>query len=327
MKKHYLAFIIFSGIIIFSCQKEEFVISSDATLKFSQDTVSFDTIFTTRGSTTKRLKVYNVYNDWIRISEIKLAKEDNSFFRLNVDGIATNHARNIEIPPKDSILLLIEVTIDPNNDNSPLVVQDSILFIVNGNTQDVDLIAWGQDVHLFRGDAIPTQTWTPDKPYLIIDSVVIDSNSTLTIEAGTVIHFHKQAVMLVWGDLLVEGERDNPVIFRGDRLDEALTGLSYDKLPEQWGGIVFFYTSADNNIRYAIIKNGIYGLLVQGGAKVNIENTIIDNHSFAGIYEIFIKKLVIITLPLLPEETTSFIIVRLPIITAFLQERNVYVWH
>lgn len=279
-------FVVITIIIAFSCQKDEYTTSSDAKLKFSVDTITFDTIFTTVGSTTKRLMVYNPHKEWIRISSIYLANGEASFFKLNIDGKSSRNTSNIELAPKDSLYIFIEVTIDPNNSNTPLVVTDSIIFITNGNHQDVDLRAWGQDVHIYRGDILSTQTWVADKPYLIIDSVIIDSNNTLTIEAGATIHFHKRSVMLVRGDLQVNGNRDNPIVFRGDRLDDAVSGIPYDYLPEQWGGIVFFHTSTNNNIQYAVIKNGIYGFLMEIGSEVNIENTIIDNHSYAGIYAV-----------------------------------------
>jgi len=46
--------------------------------------------------------------------------------------------------------------------NNPMVVQDSIVFITNSNMQDVDLVAWGQDVHLINGEVISSQTWIND---------------------------------------------------------------------------------------------------------------------------------------------------------------------
>ena len=42
-----------------SCRKEDFVTDSSAKLTFSNDTVIFDTVFVTVGSTTQWLQVYN----------------------------------------------------------------------------------------------------------------------------------------------------------------------------------------------------------------------------------------------------------------------------
>ena len=284
MKIKWLLYIFISSLVIFSCRKEEYISSKSANLRFSLDTVFFDTVFTTVGSTTKILKVYNPHSEWVKISDIYISGGDASNYRMAVDGEPGNHIRNVEIAPKDSMYVFVEVTVDPNNTNSPLVVQDSIIFNTNENEQNVKLVAWGQDVYIIRGQNLATQTWTGEKPYLIIDSVIVDHDNTLTIEAGATVYFHKQAVMLMRGSLLVEGELGSPVVFRGDRLDDAISGIPYDKLPEQWGGILFDSISVNNDIRYAVIKNGIIGLFVYYGASLNLENTIIDNQAFAGIY-------------------------------------------
>ena len=44
----------------FSCRKDSIETSESVTLNFSLDTVLFDTVFATFGSTTKRLKIFSV---------------------------------------------------------------------------------------------------------------------------------------------------------------------------------------------------------------------------------------------------------------------------
>ena len=123
-------------------------------MSFSHDTILFDTVFTTIGSTTKQLKVYNRHNRDIEIASVYLAGGDQSNFRLNIDGLSFYHAENILIRESDSIFIFVEVTIDPVAQNNPLVVQDSIVFITNDNVQDIDLVAWGQDVYLINSEII-----------------------------------------------------------------------------------------------------------------------------------------------------------------------------
>jgi len=65
----------------FSCEKDEFYTSSNAKLSFSNDTVLFDTVFTTIGSATKQLIVKNPYKSSIRISSIYLAGGESSPYR------------------------------------------------------------------------------------------------------------------------------------------------------------------------------------------------------------------------------------------------------
>ena len=186
-------------LFLISCEREEIITDPDVRLNFSSDTVLFDTVFTSIGSTTKQLKVYNPYDQKVRISSVYLAIGDESNFRLNINGIRNNNVNDIDIPAKDSIYIFIEVTIDPTGVNTPMVVEDSIIFITNGNQQDVDLLAWGQDMHLINGEIISSQTWINDKPYLIYNSMMVDTGYTLTIEEGTEIYFHRNSSMLVFG--------------------------------------------------------------------------------------------------------------------------------
>jgi hypothetical protein len=159
----------FAAILFFtSCEKETFYEDSDAALQFSVDTVYFDTVFTSFGTTTKWLKVYNPYRQAVKISSVQLSGSTASAYRLNIDGTPAPEASDVIIKSKDSLFIFIEATIDPANQDSPLAVEDSILFTLNGNLQKVHLLAWGQDVHLINGEILETQTWTSGKPYLFI---------------------------------------------------------------------------------------------------------------------------------------------------------------
>jgi hypothetical protein len=64
-------------------------------LSFSLDTLVFDTVFTTIGSTTQQFKIYNNENKTLNIEEIELMGGANSFFRMNVDGISQNIIKDI----------------------------------------------------------------------------------------------------------------------------------------------------------------------------------------------------------------------------------------
>ncbi|MFV0265799.1 MAG: hypothetical protein ACK5HT_01560, partial [Draconibacterium sp.] len=210
----YLFYIIVVGTLLFSlfsCEDEGYVSSPDAQLQFSTDTIAFDTIFTTIGSTTQRFTVRNPYNEPVLISSIRLAGGSMSNFRLNINGELEDEVYDVEVPGRDSIFIFVEVTIDPNGQNLPMVVQDSILFSTNMNLQDVKLIAYGQDFVLVKAENIETSTtWTADKPYLVYDYVHVDSLSTLTIQPGARIHFHKGAGLYVRGTVIADGTFEQP---------------------------------------------------------------------------------------------------------------------
>lgn len=276
-----------TGIFFYACHPERFYIEDpDARLTFTLDTVFFDTVFTTIGTITESFRVKNPHNQFIRIDEITLAGGASSVFRINVDGEPGVHFTDLEIAPKDSLYLFVEATLDPNESSEILRIQDSIVFHTNGNIQDIDLVAWGQDVHILRDSLISSHvTWTADKPYLILNYAYVDSLSSLTIQPGARIHLHRDAMLFVDGSLQVQGTVDEPVLFAGDRLESF-----YDDKPGQWGLIYLSERSQGNVINHAEIKNGTIGILISappGSGKqpdLEISNTIINHMSSSGIY-------------------------------------------
>jgi len=268
----------------FSCEKDEFYTSSNAKLSFSNDTVLFDTVFTTIGSATKQLIVKNPYKSSIRISSIYLAGGESSPYRLNIDGYSGTKLNNVELRSKDSLYIFIEVTIDPTNQNLPMVVKDSIVFSLNNNIQDVNLVSWGQDVHILNSQIIQTETWINDKPYLIYNYLFIDTASTLTIEAGVKLHFHNQSRMYVAGTMISNGTFESPVIFTGDRLE-----ATYKDIPGQWDGIWLLPGSKNNVINFTEIRNAIIGIQVDTLASTDnptllLSNSKIENMTSTGVY-------------------------------------------
>jgi hypothetical protein len=269
---------------LFSCEDEKYLSSTDVKLSFSVDTVMFDTVFTTIGSTTQHLKIYNPFDQKILISSVKLAKGETSNFTLNINGISANEVQNIEIAPFDSLYIFVVVTIDPNGQNLPLVVKDSIEFITNMNHQDVDLVAWGQDFNLIKKERLTTTTWTKDKPYLVYNYAIVDSTATLTIEPGTKIYFHKDAGLFVKGKVIAKGTLENPISFGGDRLEDV-----YSDIPDQWSGVLLYSGSKGNEFSNVEIKNANIGLQVgnienEGFSSVTLSNVSIQNMAYAGIF-------------------------------------------
>lgn len=276
---------LFSIFLSYSCKKENFYTGNDKVLKFSTDTVQFDTVFTTIGSATQYLIVYNTQNKPLKISVIKLAKGSQSFFRLNINGISSREVKDIELEAKDSLFIFVEVKVDPTNSNNPMVVQDSIEFYINGIMQDIDLVAYGQDVHLINAKIIDqNENWQADKPYLIYNSMLVDSNVTLSIAAGAKLYFHHASRMYIQGTLIANGSLQEPIIFRGDRLEHW-----YDDNPGQWDGIYFVMGSKENIMNYCEVKNAIIGIQVDTLASLNqptltLSNSKILNMNAAGLY-------------------------------------------
>ena len=306
-------------IVQFSCRSlDEPTTSSDAKLAFSLDTLTFDTVFTTVGSATRILKLYNTNNRPIIVSNIKLENGNDSRFRINVDGISTLESSDNEIAANDSLYIFVEVTVNPDQDvsDSPFVIYENLLFETNGNDQKVVLEAWGQNaIYQPNGSATGTggvvglgctgsTTWTNEKPIVIFGIVVIQ-DCNLIIEAGTQIYVHGglqstfvpaenmvDSVRVFYNDgrlimgqgakLTIEGTLEDPVVFHGDRLEE-----DFDEVAGQWFGIILQDDSATgHSIDHAVIKNAVFGVAVDSSADLTIRNSQVFNASGNGVLAI-----------------------------------------
>lgn len=237
----------------FSCKPKDEVLSTSANdrLSFSEDTIFFDTLFTTVGSITKRLIVHNRNKNRVRVSSIILAGGSNSPYSIIINGRSGPSLSDVDILGNDSIYVLIKVLIDPSNQNLPFLVSDSILFNTNSNKQKVQLETYGQDAHFYVKESVPCNTiWTNDKPYVLYDTITIDAGCELKIEAGCKIYLHNAAAINVKGKLTIEGTALDSVLIASDKLDaSAKNDLG------QWGGIIFQSTSGGNSISWTTIRN------------------------------------------------------------------------
>lgn len=302
-----------------SCRKLN-PVSDDPSLKlsFSTDTVLFDTVFTTLGSATHQFRIYNKHKEDLNISSIRLVGGDSSPFRVNLDGDNATEFYDKIIPANDSLFTFLRVTIDPNDLNTPFVVEDELEFVTNDNTQTIKLLAWGQNANYIVADkvvniggvpypyhivadSLETTVWTSERPYVIYGYALINSYGTLRIEEGTHVYCHQDGGIFSWSDgqLIINGTAENPVIVEGDRLEPY-----YDDTPGQWGQILLLdgRAGADHRVSHAIIRNGTIGLNCQSSLKVTqcalrVDNTIIENQSGYGMFSI-----------LYPVEVKNFVI-------------------
>ena len=175
--------LLFISFCLMSCEDQIVNHDPSVALSFSADTISFDTIFTQKGSATQRLKVYNNSNNKLVISSIELNGTQN--FAININGVKTDALQNVEILAKDSMTIFVQVYIDPSNQNTPFLVTDSISFLTNTNRQQVILTAYGQDAYRISKKTINVDTvWQAEKPYLISDTLKVSAGKTLALQEG-----------------------------------------------------------------------------------------------------------------------------------------------
>ncbi|MEP6595122.1 MAG: hypothetical protein ABJA71_04205 [Ginsengibacter sp.] len=274
----------FTVIIICSCKKDSFITSPQALLGLSADSLTFDTVFTSVGSITKSFKIFNLNNQKLQLSKVRVLGGASSSFKINVDGTAATEANNIDIEANDSIYVFVQVNIDPNAGNLPFIISDSILINYNGNDEFVKLQAYGQNAIFLNSRRVSGNvSFTKDLPYVILGGLLVDSTAILTFEPGTKIYLHADAPIIVDGTLIVNGTKQENVIFNGDRLDP-----DYKDLPASWPGIYFRENSQNSTLQFTVIKNAYRGLIALGLStsafpKLKISQCIIDNIYDAGI--------------------------------------------
>jgi len=313
MKKSYLSLcflftIVSVNLFFVSCIKEEeYATGGGVSLKFSQDTITFDTIFTTVGSITKKVVVYNEENEAVKINSVTLGAGQESYYRINVDGNPNMLVKNIDIGAKDSMIIFVRVELDKNNQNTPLLVQDSIILSFNGKQQFIQLLAYGQDAYYHKpkeytflnqitgeyqtincslahensegadsGIEISGNNiiWKTDKPHVVVGTCMVTGGYTLRLQNGNKIYMANKSdiTVLNQSSLNANGTVNEPVLFTSIRY----TGR-YGNISGQWNGIHLSAGSKNNVINHVRISNAIVGLTVD----TCVTQPINDNGFFA----------------------------------------------
>lgn len=288
-------------------------------IRFSSDTVYLDTVFTSIGSSTYSLRIYNQANHNIKIGSIRLGQASDSQFRLNVDGMHGQDFNDVEILANDSIYVFIETTVDIKDyaANAPEFLYNDQLLV---DEQTVELITLVKDaIFLYpkREDGfkemIPLGTdeegnafgiegfyledneliFTNERPYVIYGYAGVPSEKTVRFEAGARIHFHDNSGLIaaesssvhVLGEQSADAEmQEGEVIFEGDRLEPF-----FENIPGQWGAIWLTAGSTNHIFRHATIKNASVGILMDYNDETEnptlvLEQTQIHNSSAVGLW-------------------------------------------
>jgi hypothetical protein len=284
MRIKLLVFSLLLSVLFAACNKdEEFTFDSDAKLSFSKDSVLFDTVFTSIGSTTRRFQIRNQNLKAININTIKLSGGNSSPFSLNINGVAATETSNLKINGGDSINVFVKVNINPTAADLPFIVQDSILLEFNGKKQRISLVAYGQNAVFVNSNTIDVNTvWDSKLPYLIYKSVTVAKDVNLALKPGTRILFHKNATMSIRGTLTAVGNQKDSILFASDRLEKI-----YQEESGQWNGLHFYPESKNSHLHYAMLKNGVAGITVDSLAvndqpKLLLTNSIIKNMEVVG---------------------------------------------
>jgi hypothetical protein len=289
-----LSFVFICGILgitiwLSGCRRDESFFEGKVSLRFSSDTLRFDTVFTSRGSATRILKIFNPESAPVKVS-LSLENGSLSPFNFNADGESGPDVDNLTIRPLDSIYVFVQVFIDPDEplSSSPFIIEELLKVDVNGNMQYVLLEAWGQNANYIPArDAggsvnllscrLNEISWDDPRPYVIYGILVVDS-CTLVLPPGTKIYVHggvvrnQQSVyndgliaVLKNGKIISKGTPQEQVVIQGDRLEEAYASAS-----GQWVGILLSTESRGNQFEYTTVKNSLIGMRVDSLAQVKL---------------------------------------------------------
>lgn len=284
-----LLFAIFTFVLVASlpsCIEDNFTTSSSDTLVFSTDTLSFDTVFTGETTATHRFLVYNRHKKQLRISDISIdGVGDGAHFYMNVDGRSGERFSDIEVRGNDSLYVFVTARVDETSADTPFDVYGNLNFVTNGVLQTVTLRAAGQNAVTVSDWTISENTaLTADRPYRVMDSLVVDEGATLRIPAGTTVYFHDKAKIRVKGTLLMEGTQGNPVRLRADRLDKVAGSIPFQLMSGQWDGVHYDKDSYGNEMAYVEMQGSSSGVVVDSCGvldkrKLHIFNSVLHNSS------------------------------------------------
>ena len=313
MQLNRLLFILGILFTVCACRSDFETVASKGDLVFSQDTIFLDTVFSTIGSSTFQLKVYNKSNQDISIPSIQLGKGLSSKYRMTVDGMSGNQGKlfqDVTLLAKDSLYIFIETTANAADANpTDFLYTDQIQFGSGANLQKVELVTLVKEaVFLFPqrlsnggketislGNKIVEGFYLDDnelhftnqKAYVIYGYAAVPLGKTAVFDAGARVYFHANSGLVVGNNasLQINGrssltsQLENEIVFQGDRLQ-----ANYANVPGQWE-TVWLGESTNVNIDHLTIKNASIGLLIQNnnGTSINIKNTQIYNSAHYGI--------------------------------------------
>jgi hypothetical protein len=276
-KKIYI--LVCATILLFlQCKRKDEVFSTNPSdrLSFSQDTISYDTLYADLHYPTQWLKVYNPNGGALSLTEVSLAGGASSPFKIIVNGQQGPVVKGLELMGGDSLFVIVDLFFDSTATTLPYLIEDSIHFVFNGQEQTVILKAVGKDAKLIAAGSLSCGTvWNNSKPIVLLGQTVVPAGCTLTIQKGTQVLASGGASLDIKGTLVVTGEKDQTVL---------LSGISSGKNPGQWLGLRFYEGSTGNKLSWFNIQNAATGLTF---ASTTAPATMVDITIDHGIFNDF----------------------------------------
>jgi hypothetical protein len=281
MVRRFFFFIAIIAVLMTACtDNDSFTVSTGARLSFSEDTIRFDTLFSTVPSATQTFWVRNESSDGIRILTARLERNNQSGYRVNVDGTYLDPVgSDFEVRKGDSILVFVEVTTRENRLEEPQLVEDNLIFTLeSGVEQRVNLRTYSWDAQKLTDLVIRQDTVIESRVPIIVygQGIRVEQGATLTLR-NTEFYFHDGAGIDALGNVMAE-----KCLFRGDRLDRMFSYLPYDRVSGQWRGINLSSSDGYNLFTDCEIRNAV-DAVVCDSTTLYLYNTVVHNSSGEGL--------------------------------------------
>lgn len=258
--------------IVLSCNKTDLTTGVSGGVKFSVDSLKFDTLLAGLPSSVHTVKIFNTGNENIVFDKVELGGGAHSDFSINLHGRAGSSFNNIQLPAKDSIYLFVTVTpVNPGSDDF-FLIRDSISFSYKNLTQKLQLEAYAEPVTVYKDVTIHNNlTLETGKSYFIHGTFTVAENVKLDIPEGVKIYVYPNSPIEIKGILNINGSAEKPVLFTTYRKD-------YLK-PGSWEGIKLSANNQLHSIKYTRIEYAKNAIVLESphadNTQLDIEGTVI----------------------------------------------------
>ena len=282
MVRRLFFFIAIIAVLLTACtDSDSFGTSTGNRLTFSEDTICFDTLFSTIPSATQTFWVRNERGDGIRIQTARLERSNQSGYRVNVDGTYLDPVgSDFEVRKGDSILVFVEITTRENHEDGPQLVEDNLIFTLeSGVEQRVNLRTYSWDAQKVADLVISQDTTIESYVPILVNGqgIRVEEGVTLTLR-NTDFYFHDGAGIEAHGNIVAEN-----CLFRGDRLDRMFSYLPYDRISGQWKGICLLSVDGQNVFTDCEIRNAVDAIMCDS-TTLYLYNTVVHNNSGEGLF-------------------------------------------
>ena len=252
---------------------------STGDIRFSIDTVRFDSVFVAEVSPTRIVRIHNLASHPIILPRLHLRGGEESPFTLLVDGRAVREAEALRIETQDSLTILARLRSESKTLTSELLQDEIVVGLRDGASRSIHLLANGlahNDVDDNDLDRLEDFLQAlPKTPLLIKRPLEIPKGKTLHIPAGMSLYFRPEASLRVYGSLVIEGTPEERVLLAGARLDTA-----YKHTPGQWLGVTLMPGSGPHRIKNVTVRTAVTALRADSVQRLStIENTIVTGSS------------------------------------------------